>query len=192
MSSRTSKRQGKETWTIYGKLGHLTRACPHRKYGDEHNNYKKYKKNRTIQDNELETVVIKAYIVGEEVNWWIDTGATRLIYEKKDLFTSYELASERWYEHEFSSFEVIMKDIVKLRFNTKKTVTLSEVLHVLDIRKNHISWSLLIKLGFKIMFEFDKVILTKYDTTTKMVLNKILYTVFLQKCRNGVDDVNNV
>lgn len=57
--------------------------------------------------------------------------------------------------------QVVGKDIVKLRFTSRKTVTLKEVLHVPDIRKNLLSRSLLSKHGFKLVFEFDKFVPTK-------------------------------
>lgn len=42
-----------------------------------------------------------------------------------------------------------------------KELTLNNVLHVPDIRKNLVSGSLLSKAGFKLVFESDKFILTK-------------------------------
>ena len=50
---------------------------------------------------------------------------------------------------------------VILKFTSGKTVTLSEVLHVLDIRKNLVSGPVLSKKGFRMVFESDKVVRSK-------------------------------
>ena len=42
-----------------------------------------------------------------------------------------------------------------------KKLTLNDVLHVLDIRKNLVSCSLLSKNGFKLVIESNKFVLTK-------------------------------
>lgn len=59
------------------------------------------------------------------------------------------------------SSQVIGKGTIELRFISGKTITLREVLYVPDIRKNLVSGSLLSKHGFKLVFEFDKFVLTK-------------------------------
>ena len=45
--------------------------------------------------------------------------------------------------------------------DTGKELTLNDVLHVPDIRKNLISGSILSKKGFRIIFESEKFVLTK-------------------------------
>ena len=44
-----------------------------------------------------------------------------------------------------------------------KTLTLKNVLHVPEIRKNLVSTSLLVKNGFKVVFVSDKVVISKND-----------------------------
>ena len=51
--------------------------------------------------------------------------------------------------------------VVTLKFTSGKTVGLNDVLHVPDIRKNLISGSVLSKKGFKMVFESDKMVLSK-------------------------------
>ena len=46
---------------------------------------------------------------------------------------------------------------------SRKELTLNDVLHVLDMRKNLVSRSLLSKNGFKLVFVVDKFLLTKHD-----------------------------
>ncbi|XXG43377.1 hypothetical protein AAC387_Pa01g3427 [Persea americana] len=51
---------------------------------------------------------------------------------------------------------------VVLKMTSGKELTLNNVLHVPDIRKNLVSVSLLSKKGFKLVFESDKFVLIKY------------------------------
>ena len=53
------------------------------------------------------------------------------------------------------------KGKVVLKLTSGKELTLNEVLYVPDIRKNLVSGSLLSKHGFRMVFESDKVVLTK-------------------------------
>ena len=53
------------------------------------------------------------------------------------------------------------KGIVVLKLTSGKELTLNEVLYVPDIHKYLISWSLLSKHGFRMVFKSDKVVLTK-------------------------------
>ena len=48
-----------------------------------------------------------------------------------------------------------------LKMTSGKKLTLNNVLHVLKIRKNLVSGSLLTKIGFKLVFVSDKFVLTK-------------------------------
>ena len=52
---------------------------------------------------------------------------------------------------------------IALKMTTGKNVTLINVLHVLDVRKNLVSGSLLSKNGFKLVFVSDKFVLSKNE-----------------------------
>ena len=60
-----------------------------------------------------------------------------------------------------SASNVEGKGNVMLKFTSGKVVTLIDVLHVLEIRKNLVSGPILSKKGFKQVFESDRFILTK-------------------------------
>ena len=60
-----------------------------------------------------------------------------------------------------STARVEGKGKVILKMTSGKELTLNDVLHVPDIRKNYVSGSLLSKNGFKLVFKSDKFILTK-------------------------------
>ena len=53
--------------------------------------------------------------------------------------------------------KVEVKEEVILKWTFRKELTLNDVLHVSDIRKNLISGSILSKKGFRIVFESDKI-----------------------------------
>lgn len=57
--------------------------------------------------------------------------------------------------------EVVGTGKVVLKMTSGLKVTLVDVLHVPDIRKNLVSGSLLVKHGFRLVFECNKVVLTK-------------------------------
>ena len=61
------------------------------------------------------------------------------------------------------SSSVIGKGKVILKLTSEKVFTLNDVLHVPGICLNLVSVSLLGKTGVKIMFELDKIMLTKND-----------------------------
>ena len=55
------------------------------------------------------------------------------------------------------------KGTIELYFTSGQKLFLLNVFHVPEIRKNLVSASLLSKKGFKIVLEFDKVIVTKNE-----------------------------
>jgi hypothetical protein len=56
--------------------------------------------------------------------------------------------------------------MVDLKFTSGKTVQLNNVHHVLSIKKNLISGSLLCHDGYELVFESNKFVLSKYGTFT--------------------------
>ena len=50
-----------------------------------------------------------------------------------------------------------------LKLTSSKVLTLSDVLHLLDIPWNLVSISLLVKVGVRILFDSEKIVLTKND-----------------------------
>ena len=63
-----------------------------------------------------------------------------------------------------SSSMVESKGDVVLNLTSRKKLTLMDVLFMPEIRKNLVSASLLSKKGFKLVFESDKLVLTKGGT----------------------------
>jgi hypothetical protein len=63
-----------------------------------------------------------------------------------------------------SHARVLGVGIVIQKFTSGKTVLLKNVQHVASIKKNLVSGSLLCRDGYKLMFESNKCILSKYET----------------------------
>lgn len=85
-----------------------------------------------------------------------------------------------------SSFQVIGKGRIEMWFTSGKTITLREVLHVTNIKKNLVFGSLLSKHGFKLMFESDKLVLTK----NKMFVGKG-FTKFGMFKHNAINEMSS-
>ncbi|CAL9018648.1 unnamed protein product [Prunus brigantina] len=94
-------------------------------------------------------------------DWWIDTGATKHICGDKSMFSTYQEISggEQLYMGNSSTATIVGKGKVLLKFTYGKELTLLDVLHIRDIRKNLVSGPLLSNKGFKLMFESDKFLL---------------------------------
>ena len=102
-------------------------------------------------------------MVSNVKGWWIDIGATRHICGDKNLFSKYKQIddSEKLYMGNSSTSNVEGKGNVMLKFTFGKVVTLTDVLHVPEIRKNLVSVPILSEKGFKLVFESNRFILTK-------------------------------
>ena len=106
-------------------------------------------------------VVAEVNLVGNTKEWWVDTGATRHICSDKKMFSSYEAINEQLFLGNSFTSKVEGKGKVILKMTSEKKLTLNDVLHVPEIQKNLVSGSLWSKKGFRLVFEFDKFILTK-------------------------------
>ena len=117
------------------KIGHYARDCKILKAE------KKKEKANNNTKNELVAMVTEAFVAGDQVEWWIDTGATRHISGNRNSFTTYELVGGDKVLHmgNSSSAKVVGKGTIELKFTSGKMVTLIDVLYVPDIRKNLVS-----------------------------------------------------
>ncbi|CAM8948954.1 unnamed protein product [Rhodiola kirilowii] len=95
--------------------------------------------------------------------WWLDTGATHHICSDKNAFSELNLteAGEKVYMGNSATLEVKGKGSVILKMTLGKELKLTNVSYVPDIRKNLVSGTLLDGHGFKMVFESQKVILSK-------------------------------
>ena len=96
----------------------------------------------------------------------VDSRATRHICGNKSAFTSYTTlkeGDEQVFMGDSRSTPVIGKGKVLLKLTSGKVLVLNDVLHVPDIHWNLVLVSLLGKARVRILFDSDKIVLTKND-----------------------------
>nr|GEX16011.1 reverse transcriptase domain-containing protein [Tanacetum cinerariifolium] len=127
-------------------------------------------------------------------DWWYDSGATTHVCNNRDLFKTSKETKD--------GHEVMMDDNhtskaigsgkVEIQFTSGKKLTLMNVLHVPNIRKNLVSGFKLCKSGVKAVIELDKVILSKSNVFVgkayacegmfKLNINKTTSSAYLPDC----------
>lgn len=147
---------------VCGKFGHKAQDCYHRKDGN-HANGNNNHANMAFTDEELAVVMSEVNMVSNVSEWLMDTGATKHICADRNLFTEYHPAApgEKLYMGNSASSVVEGKGKVVLKFTSGKSLTLLNVLHVPEIRRNLVSGPILITKGFKLVMESNKFVLTK-------------------------------
>ncbi|KAL6583726.1 hypothetical protein OROMI_003015 [Orobanche minor] len=149
-----------------GKHGHVEKDCKKPKA----NKKKKHVANIAEADGGWKEDDLAA-VVTEEVNhvenqgvWYVDTAATAHVCGNKSQFKTYQVVEGRKLSMgNPASSDIIGVGEVALKLTSGHTLTLKNVLHVPDIRKNLISGSILVRKGFKLVFESDRVIIKKFD-----------------------------
>ena len=115
-------------------------------------------------DDIIVVVISQANMVSNSKNWVLDYGATRHICANIDVFTSYTSIGDdekAVYLGDSHTTQVLGKSKVMLKLTSGKTLTLNEVLQFPNIRANLVFVALLGKLGVKVSFESNKIVLTK-------------------------------
>ncbi|XP_075111769.1 uncharacterized protein LOC142181952 [Nicotiana tabacum] len=170
-----------------GKKGHMIRDCRYRKAGINFNagNTEKSGKIEKSRNSEKANVVensaqglvamVSAMQIGmvTELNmattaintqyWWLDLGATiHVCYDKKMFKTYAEVQdSEQVLMGNHVAADIAGKRSIGINFTSGQKLTVLNVYHVPDIKKNLVSVALLSKKGFKIVIESDHVIVSK-------------------------------
>ncbi|XP_073130327.1 uncharacterized protein [Henckelia pumila] len=102
-----------------------------------------------LSDIDLSAVICETNMVDDPRGWWIDTGSTSHVCAEKDMYSTYATVGDRkLFMENSATSEVVGVGNVVLKMTSGKEVTLKNVLHVPDIRKNLVSGSLLSKAGF--------------------------------------------
>lgn len=145
---------------VCGKIGHVASDCKFRKGQDHH--HPKPQANLT-ESEVIAAVVSEVNLVNNMIEWVVDTGATRHICSNKEMFLDYEevIDGESVYLGDARTASVAGKGKVLLKLTSGKSLALHSVLHVPNMRRNLVSGSLLNKAGIKLVFEADKVVLTR-------------------------------
>ena len=147
------------------KLGHKSAECRGKKKNPKEANLVSGYNNlqKEMGDLNLVCMVSESNMVSNGREWFVDTGATRHICAEKSMFSTYNKVTtgDQLFMGNSSTSCVEGKGNVVLKLTSGKELTLTNVLHVPEIRKNLISGSLLSKNGFRLVFESDKFVLTK-------------------------------
>ena len=149
----------------FGNEGHRAKDCRHRRdrAGKGHANMaEEFHLSDGIGDIRLSCVVMSEInLVGIPKEWWVDTGATCHVCCDKKMFSTYKECGEQLFMGNSSIAKATGIGKVILKMTSGKGLTLNYVLHVPKIRKNLIAGSLMLKNGFKLVFESDKFVITK-------------------------------
>ncbi|KAL0375666.1 UNVERIFIED_CONTAM: hypothetical protein Scaly_0684200 [Sesamum calycinum] len=96
-------------------------------------------------------------------DWLYDSGATVHVCNDKNQFKHYEDAAkgQQVLMKNTNTTIVLDKGNVEVQSTSEKKLLLTNVLHVLEIRKNLVSVVVLSKKGLKTVIEADKLIVTK-------------------------------
>ncbi|GJU26843.1 zinc finger, CCHC-type containing protein [Tanacetum coccineum] len=111
------------------------------------------------------TYVSEAYFVqDDDVVWWVNSGAIVHMCKDRCWFKTYESLNEGSIIHmgNESTSLVHGRGCVDLRFSSGKIVSLFNVLHVPNIKKNLVSSSVLNNYGYKQVIESNKFVLSKH------------------------------
>ncbi|KAK9052408.1 hypothetical protein SSX86_029037 [Deinandra increscens subsp. villosa] len=147
------------------KPGHRANECrqPKKDVSRQANMVDDYE-NLVAMISDLTMMISEVNLVGSNTKeWWVDTGATRHVCADKNLFNTFKEVTngEKLFMGNSATAEVKGEGNVILKMTSGKELTLTNVLYVPEIRKNLVSGWLLNKFGFKMVFESDKVVLTK-------------------------------
>ncbi|GJZ70093.1 zinc finger, CCHC-type containing protein [Tanacetum coccineum] len=135
----------KVTYWKCGKPGHLKKDCKGGKVGNKANG---------SSTNGLD----------DDITWWVDSGAIVYVCKDRCWFKTYESLNDGSILHmrNESTSLVHGRGCVDLRFSSGKIVSLFNVLHVPNIRKNLVSSSILNNCGYKQVIESNKFVLSKH------------------------------
>ena len=117
-----------------------------------------------VEGDDILVVVSQANMVTNSKNWMVDSSATRHICANKYAFTSYTLVRDDKkvvYLSDSHTAQVLGKGKIMLKLTSGKTLAMNEVLHVPNIRANLVSIALLRKVGVKVSFESNRIVMTK-------------------------------
>jgi len=176
----TFKKKG--NWFVCGRPGHHAPQCIHRVKSDD-----PPKINITKRGDTIFAVVLQANLVTNK--WLVDSGATRHICAKRNVFSSYSSVGDgekQVYLCDSRTTSVLGKGKVLLKLTSGKTLALSDMLNVLSLRVNLVSIALLENVRVKVSFESDKIVMKKiiYLCEKDIVIKVFLYSMFLKLLMN--------
>ena len=177
----------KGTCYVCGKPDHHAPQC--RKRVKNGNSGNPPKANLVEGDDIIAAVVSQGNMVTNFKNWVVDSGATRHICANRDAFTSYTPVGDDEnvvYLGDSHTAQVLGKGKVMPKLTSRKTMALNDVLHVPTIRANLVPDALLGKVGVKVSFESDKIVMAKNNIFVgKGFCNQGLFVLSIFEVING-------
>ena len=160
-------KKAKPTCWKCGKSGHIKRDCKGVNVGNKANGSGTKGQNMFNESSQVYyvTYVSEAYFVqDDDVAWWIDSGATTHVCKDRCWFKTYESLDDGSILHMGNESTALVhgRGCVDLKFSSGKIVSLFNVLHVPNIRKNLVSSSILNNCGYKQVIESNKFVLSKH------------------------------
>ena len=170
-NSKNSNKEKKNHVCFHcGKKGHYIRECKLLK------NKKNDEEGHVIETNVIEDIVamvsgihidmiieVHMAVIANPFDWWFDSSATVHVYNNKEQLKAYDESSieQQMLMGNHNKAKVLGKGTVEVKMSSGKMMILTNVFHVLDIKKNLISANFLCKSGIKIVLKSDKLILSK-------------------------------
>ncbi|KAI5353977.1 hypothetical protein L3X38_006871 [Prunus dulcis] len=97
-------------------------------------------------------------------DWWLDSGANVHVCFDKRFFKNYQNSSGGSVTLGNDTVAQVRGiGEVELKMTSGKTLTLKDVRHVPEVRRNLISGSSLVKQGYKIVMESNRIVITRND-----------------------------
>nr|GEW40045.1 zinc finger, CCHC-type [Tanacetum cinerariifolium] len=119
--------------------------------------------NKSLQIYYVTYVSESFFVQDDDVAWWVDSGATVNVCKDRCWFKTYESLNDGSILHmgNESTALVHRRGYVDLRFSFGNVVSLLNVLHVPNIRKNLVLNIILNNCGYKQVIESNKFVLSK-------------------------------
>nr|XP_016471390.1 PREDICTED: uncharacterized protein LOC107793528 [Nicotiana tabacum] len=151
--------------------------------------------NLTESGDVITVVIVEANMVANKTDWILDTGASRHLCANKELFHDFEESTdgECVYMGNSTTVGVIGKGKVLLKLTFGKALALNNVLYVPSICRNLVSGALLKKAGLKLIFESNKIVISRGgDFVGKGYLNGGLFVLnIVQEITSNVSTSNS-
>jgi len=153
---------------VCGDPDHWAPSCPNR-YDKRHPGKGGKTANVVIGDTDMKDAGYGIFptilSVCHSPDWLIDTGANVHVCGDISMFSSYQTAgTSTVLMGNGSSASVRGVGTVDLKFTSGKIVRLKNVHYVPSVNKNLVSGSLLCRDGYKLVFESNKFVISKYGT----------------------------
>nr|GEW11702.1 zinc finger, CCHC-type [Tanacetum cinerariifolium] len=171
-------KKAKSTCWKCGKTGHIKRDCKGVNVGNTANSSgtkglvdgsSNSLKGHNMFNKSLQiyyvTYVSEAYFVqDDDIAWWVDSRATVHVCKDRCWFKTYESLNDGYILHMGNESITLghRRGCIDLRFTSRKIISLFNVLHVFNIRKNLVSNSILNNCGYKQVIESNKFVLSKH------------------------------